>query len=111
AIGVVARESRCLAASYKIRAIAHDPFATEASARAAGAQLVELDELLRSADLVSLHTPLTEKTRNLINAEALAKMKPTAVIVNCARGGVVDLAALAAALEAGTIACASLDAY
>jgi D-3-phosphoglycerate dehydrogenase len=94
-----------------MRVVAHDPFATEASARAAGAQLVELDELLRTADVISLHTPLTEKTRNLINSDALGKMKPTAVIVNCARGEVVDLAALAAALEASTIAGAALDVY
>ncbi len=105
-IGRVGSEVARRAAAFEMRVIAHDPFATDA-----GAQLVELDELLRSADLVSLHTPLTEKTRNLINADALAKMKPTAVIVNCARGEVVDLAALAAALEAGTIAGAALDVY
>ena len=110
-IGRVGSEVARRAAGFEMRIIAHDPFATEASARAAGAQLVELDELLRSADLISLHTPLTEKTRNLIDAEALAKMKRTAVIVNCARGEVVDLAALAAALEAGTIAGAALDVY
>src|SRR5439155_1471080 len=110
-IGRVGSEVARRAAAFEMRVIAHDPFATEASARAAGAQLVELDELLHSADLVSLHTPLTEKTRNLINADALAKMKPTAVIVNCARGEVVDLAALAAALEAGAIAGAALDVY
>src|SRR5438132_9893535 len=110
-IGRVGSEVARRAAAFEMRVIAHDPFATEASARAAGAQLVELDELLRSADLISLHTPLTEKTRNLINAEGLAKMKPTAVLVNCARGEVVDLAALAAALESGTIAGAALDVY
>lgn len=110
-IGRVGSEVARRAAAFEMRVIAHDPFATEASARAAGAQLVELDELLRGADLISLHTPLTDKTRNLIDAEALAKMKPSAVLVNCARGEVVDLAALAAALEAGTIAGAALDVY
>lgn len=110
-IGRVGSEVARRAAGFEMKVIAHDPFATEASARAAGAQLVELDELLRSADLISLHTPLTEKTRNLINADALAKMKPTTVLVNCARGEVVDLAALAAALQAGTIAGAALDVY
>ena len=110
-IGRVGSEVARRAAGFEMRVIAHDPFATEASARAAGAQLVDLDELLRSADVISLHTPLTEKTRNLINADALAKMKRSAVIVNCARGEVVDLAALATALEAGTIAGAALDVY
>ncbi|MDP9252886.1 MAG: NAD(P)-binding domain-containing protein, partial [Chloroflexota bacterium] len=110
-IGRVGSEVARRAAAFEMKVIAHDPFATEASARAAGAQLVELDELLRSADVISLHTPLTEKTRNLINADALAKMKRSAVIVNCSRGEVVDLAALAAALEAGTIAGAALDVY
>jgi len=110
-IGRVGSEVARRAAGFEMRVIAHDPFATEASARAAGAQLVDLDELLRSADVISLHTPLTEKTRNLINADALAKMKRSAVIVNCARGEVVDLTALATALEAGTIAGAALDVY
>ena len=110
-IGRVGSEVARRAAGFEMRVVAHDPFATEASARAAGAQLVELDELLRTADVISLHTPLTEKTRNLINTDALAKMKPTTVIVNCARGEVVDLAALAAALQAGTIAGAALDVY
>jgi D-3-phosphoglycerate dehydrogenase len=110
-IGRVGSEVARRAAAFEMRVIAHDPFATEASARGAGAQLVELEDLLRSADVISLHTPLTEKTRNLINADSLAKMKRSAVIVNCARGEVVDLAALAAALEAGTIAGAALDVY
>src|SRR2546427_11804066 len=61
------------AAAFGLTVIAHDPFATEASARAAGARLVELDELVRSADVISLHVPLTEKTRGLIDAAALAK--------------------------------------
>src|SRR4029450_9020435 len=98
-IGRVGSEVPRRAAGFEMKVIAHDPFATEASARPAGAQLVDLEELLRSADLISLHTPLTEKTRNLINADALAKMKPTTVVVNCARGEVVVLAAAAAAVR------------
>ncbi|HKY50675.1 MAG TPA: hydroxyacid dehydrogenase, partial [Candidatus Limnocylindria bacterium] len=110
-IGRVGSEVARRAAGFEMKVIAHDPFATEASARAAGAQLVELDALLGTADVISLHTPLTEKTRNLIDARALSRMKPTAVLVNCARGEVVDLTALAGALEAGTIAGAALDVY
>src|SRR5438132_11721042 len=108
-IGRVGGEVARRAGAFGMTVIAHDPFATEASARAAGARLVDLDELLRSADVISLHVPLTEKTRGLIGAEALSRMKPTAVVVNAARGEIVDLDALAAALEKGTIAGAALD--
>src|SRR3989441_6958478 len=110
-VGRVGGEVARPAAAFGITVIAHDPFATEASARAAGARLVELGELLRAADVVSLHVPLTEKTRGLVDASALAKMKPTAVVVNAARGEVVDLDALAAALEKGSIAGAALDVF
>jgi D-3-phosphoglycerate dehydrogenase / 2-oxoglutarate reductase len=110
-IGRVGSEVARRAAAFEMRVIAHDPFATEASARAAGAQLVELEDLLATADVISLHTPLTEKTRNLINAETLARMKKSAVLVNCSRGEVVDIPALASALQAGTIAGAALDVF
>ncbi len=110
-VGRVGTEVAHRAAAFEMKVIAHDPFATEASARAAGAQLVELDELFARADVISLHTPLTEKTRGLINAATLAKMKPTAVLVNASRGEVVDPQALADALAAGTIAGAALDVY
>ena len=68
-----------------------------------------LDELLERADFVSLHTPLTPATRHLIGAAALERMKPTALLVNTSRGGVVDQDALRTALHAGTIAGAALD--
>ena len=70
---------------------------------------MELDELLERSDLVTLHVPLTPETRGLIDAHALARMKPTAILVNTARGPIVDGAALADALRAGTIAAAGLD--
>jgi D-3-phosphoglycerate dehydrogenase / 2-oxoglutarate reductase len=110
-IGRVGGEVAHRAAAFGMNIVAHDPFATEASARAAGARLVDLDVLLRTADVVSLHVPLTEKTRGLIDAAALAKMKPAAALVNAARGEVVDLDALASALENGRLAGAALDVF
>jgi len=105
--GLVARR----AAAFEMRVLAHDPFASEGLARAVGAELVPLDDLFRDADVISLHTPLTEKTRGLISTDALARMKPTAILVNCARGEIVDLDALADALTRGIIAGAALDVF
>jgi glyoxylate reductase len=79
--------------------------------RELGARRVELDELLRSADVVSVHAPLMEETRHLINAESLGQMKETAYLVNSARGPIVDEAALVDALKAGQIAGAGLDVF
>jgi glyoxylate reductase len=80
-------------------------------AAAVGARRVDLDELLSTADVVSLHAPLNEASRHLIDAAALARMKPTAVLVNTARGPLVDEAALVDALRDGAIAAAGLDVY
>jgi glyoxylate reductase len=85
--------------------------ATEALERELGARRVELDELLRSADVVSIHAPLMDETRHLINAESLGQMKETAYLVNSARGPIVDEAALVDALKAGQIAGAGLDVF
>jgi glyoxylate reductase len=76
-----------------------------------GARRVELDELLRTADVVSIHAPLMDETRHLINADTLALMKESAYLVNSARGPIIDEAALVEALKAGTIAGAGLDVY
>ena len=95
----------------KMKVVAYDPFLTPDRATALGVEKVELDELLARADFISLHTPLTEKTRNVLSAEALAKTKKGVRIVNCARGGLVDEAALRAALDSGHVAGAAFDVF
>jgi D-3-phosphoglycerate dehydrogenase len=91
--------------------VAYDPFLSPEVAKDLRITAATLDEVLAQADVLTLHTPLTEQTRNLINAERLKKMKKTARIVNVARGGIVDEAALAEALKAGTIAGAAFDVF
>lgn len=94
-----------------MKLLAYDPFLSNERAEQLGCRLVELDILFREADYITLHLPKTSETLHLVNAETLAKMKPTARIVNCARGGIVDETALAEALSQGKIAGAALDVY
>ena len=89
--------------------LAHDAVVSEARAQALGVKLTVLDELLEAADFLTLHTPLTPQTHGFIGAPQLARMKRGARIINCARGGLVDEAALLAALQSGHIAGAALD--
>jgi glyoxylate reductase len=89
----------------------HDQYRNEEAERELGARYLELDELLRTSDFVSIHTPLTPETTHLIGAEELEKMKPEAVLVNTSRGPVVDESALADALAEGRIFAAGLDVY
>ncbi len=89
------------ALGLKMKVVAFDPFLSPERAKDIGVEKVELDELLKRADFITLHTPLTDKTRNVLDAAALAKTKRGVRIINCARGGLVDEAALAAALELG----------
>lgn len=99
------------AIGLKMRVIAFDPFLTPERAIEIGVEKVELDELLKRADIISLHTPLTESTRNILSAENLAKTKKGVRIVNCARGGLIDEAALFEALKSGHVAGAALDVF
>lgn len=99
------------AQGLKMRVVAYDPFLSEERAQELGVEKVELDELLRRADFISLHTPLTDQTRNILSAEALKKTKPGVRIVNCARGGLIDESALGAALREGHVAGAALDVF
>ncbi|MBM7050954.1 phosphoglycerate dehydrogenase [Rothia sp. ZJ1223] len=91
--------------------IAYDPFVTAARASQVGAQLVELDELIERSDFITIHMPRTPETLGMINADAFAKMKNSACVVNVARGGLIDEADLDAALRAGEIAGAAIDVY
>ncbi len=95
----------------KMKVIAYDPYLSPEHAIDLGVEKVELDELLRRADFISLHTPLTDKTRNIIDRRALAAAKPGVRIINCARGGLVDEAALRVALDSGHVAGAAFDVF
>ena len=94
-----------------MKVVAFDPFLTEERAVELGVTKVTLDELLARADFITLHTPLTDQTRNILSAENLAKTKKGVRIVNCARGGLIDEAALKEGLDSGHIAGAALDVF
>ncbi|MEO0691238.1 MAG: NAD(P)-dependent oxidoreductase, partial [Pseudomonadota bacterium] len=99
------------ALGLKMKVIAYDPFLTEDRAIEIGVEKVDLDTLLSRADFVSLHTPLTDETRNILSRERLENAKPGIRIVNCARGGLIDEAALKDCLESGQVAGAALDVF
>jgi D-3-phosphoglycerate dehydrogenase / 2-oxoglutarate reductase len=99
------------ALGLKMKVIAYDPFLSPDRATDLGVEKVELDELLKRADFITLHTPLTDKTRNIISADAIKKMKKGVRIVNCARGGLVDEAALSEALKDGHVGGAAFDVF
>ena len=95
----------------KMHVIAFDPFLSDKRAEELGVEKVELDELLTRSDFITLHTPMTEKTKGIINADAIARMKEGVRIVNCARGGLVVEADLIAALKSGKVAGAGIDVF
>ena len=99
------------AQGLRMKVIAFDPFLTEERAVEIGVEKVDLDALLARADFITLHTPLTDETRNILSKENLAKTKQGVRIVNCARGGLIDEAALAEALDSGQVAGAALDVF
>jgi D-3-phosphoglycerate dehydrogenase len=99
------------AIGLRMRAIAYDPFLTPERALELGVEKVELDALLARADFITLHTPLTDQTRNILSRENLAKTRKGVRIVNCARGGLIDEAALRDGLESGHVAGAALDVF
>ncbi len=99
------------ALGMKMKVVAYDPYLSDERALDLGVEKVRLEELLRRADFITLHTPLTEKTRNIINSDALKLAKPGLRLINCARGGLIDEGALFEALSSGRIAGAALDVF
>jgi len=97
------------AKSFGLRVVAYDPYIPQDIFARAGVEAVDFPQLLKISDYLSIHSPLVPETRNLFNADAFRQMKPTAYLVNTARGPIVDEAALAVALDAGQIAGAALD--
>lgn len=103
----VARRARAL----EMKLLAYDPFISEERAAQLGVRPVSLDELLRESDVISLHMPLTDGTRNLINADRIGQMRKGAWLINCARGGIIDEGALHAGIESGQIGATALDVW
>jgi len=99
------------ALGLKMKVVAYDPYLSVERAVKLGVEKVELDELWRRADFITLHTPLTDKTRNIVNAETVAQTKKGVRLINCARGELVDEPALAEALKSGHVAGAALDVF
>jgi phosphoglycerate dehydrogenase-like enzyme len=108
-IGNIGAELFRMAKPFDMRFIAHDPFADSTVVAELGIELVALDDVFRQADIVSVSCPLTAQTRHLVNAERLALMKPSAFLINTARGPIVDQKALTKVLQEGRIAGAGLD--
>jgi D-3-phosphoglycerate dehydrogenase / 2-oxoglutarate reductase len=95
----------------KMKVIAYDPFLSPERASDLGVEKVDLNELLRRSDFITLHAPLTDRTKNIIDARALSQVKPGVRIINCARGGLVDEVALRSALDSGRVAGAAFDVF
>ena len=100
-----------LAQGMAMNVVAYDPYLAEERAREMGVEVVSLDDLFRRADIISVHTPLTAETRSLLNAAAFEKMKPGVMIVNCARGGIINETDLAEALKTKRVAAAAFDVF
>lgn len=109
--GAIGRAVAARAAGFGMRLMAYDPWWPEEAAAVLGLVRVELDEVFEKADILSLHCPLTGETRNVVDRRALGLMKPSALLINTARGGLIDEEALAEALSEGRLAGTALDAF
>jgi D-3-phosphoglycerate dehydrogenase len=110
-LGKIGSHVATVAKAMGMKILAYDPFISKERAEQLGCNLVDLDLLFSESDYITLHVPKTPETKYLINAAALAKMKPNARIINCSRGGIIDEDALATAIETGQIGGAALDVF
>jgi D-3-phosphoglycerate dehydrogenase len=110
-MGRIGSEVAKRAVAFGMHVLGYDPFLTEARARALGVELADLDNVYRDADFITVHMPVTEQTKGMLNAAAFAKMKPKVCIVNCARGEIIVENDLIAALDSGKVAAAALDVF
>ena len=110
-IGVIGTIVVDRAKALKMKVIAFDPYITQEVAERKGVELVSLDELLRRSDFITIHTPLTDETRNLIERNAMNKMKKGAILINCARGGIINEKDLYDAIKEGKVGGAALDVF
>ncbi len=110
-LGRIGKELAKRAIAFGMTVLVSDPFVSEDVAEKIGVKLVELEEIYEHADFITVHTPLTDETRNLISDSEFLKMKPSAVVINCARGGIINEKALQKALKEKKIAGAALDVY
>ncbi|MEQ9825041.1 MAG: phosphoglycerate dehydrogenase [Puniceicoccaceae bacterium] len=110
-LGRIGAEVAARAQAFGMTVIAYDPFLTEARAKAINVEKVDLDEVWARADYITVHMPLTDKTRNMVNRDAFAKMKQGVRLVNCARGGLIHEQDLIDAIESGKVSAAGLDVF
>ena len=110
-LGRIGRHVANIAKGFGMKILAFDPFVSSEQAKDLGIEIGNLDEVLQKADFLTIHTPVTDETRNIIGREAFAKMKKGVRLVNCARGGLVDETALLEAIENGTVAAAAMDVF
>jgi D-3-phosphoglycerate dehydrogenase len=110
-LGRIGREVAKRAASFGMKILAYDPFLSREVAEGLGIQVMELKELLERSDYITVHTPMTEETKHLISGEEFAIMKKGARVINCARGGIIDEAALISAIKEGKVSGAALDVF
>ena len=110
-LGRIGRHVAKIAKGFGMNIFAYDPFVSTEQAKDYGFELGTLDEVFQKADFLTIHTPVTDDTRNIIGADAFAKMKKGVRLINCARGGLVDETALLAAIENGTVAAAAMDVF
>ncbi|NLW24388.1 MAG: phosphoglycerate dehydrogenase [Clostridia bacterium] len=110
-LGKIGSQVAKRAKAFEMKVVGYDPYISKEKAKSLGVELLDLDELLKVSDFITLHLPKTEETKNLINEEKIALMKDGVRIINCARGGIIDEEALKKALETGKVAGAALDVF